>query len=51
MNNAEPNKFINYYACTKCETRWQGESPYTNNDRCPLCNAEITPFMSKDIPQ
>jgi len=41
------DRFINYYE--HCETIWTDQSECTNNDRCPVCNAEIEPYKSDDI--
>lgn len=45
----EPDRFINHYRCPYDGTEWDDSSPYTNNDRCPECNAEIEPYESEDI--
>lgn len=52
----EPNRFRNHYECKGGEGReahpleaWSDESSYTNNDKCPVCNAEITPYESEDL--
>lgn len=47
----DPDKFTNFYCCPECGERWQDDSPYTNNDRCPnpSCGIEVTPYESKDI--
>jgi hypothetical protein len=45
----EPNHYRNYYKCSKCGSRWEGNSPYMNNDRCPHCNTEIEPYYSEEI--
>ena len=45
----DPDKFINHYKCSECNTEWKDASPYTNNDRCPTCNTEIEPYKSEDF--
>ena len=44
----EPAKFLNHYECP-CGEKWEDRSAYTNNDRCPKCNKEISPTSSEDI--
>ena len=51
------NRFLNYYECNhegrlaanRPAVMWQDESECTNNDKCPVCNAEIEPYKSEDI--
>jgi hypothetical protein len=43
------NKFRNCYHCEDCNLYWEEDSPYTNNDRCPKCNAEVSPTRTMDL--
>jgi hypothetical protein len=51
------NKFLNHYRCAhegrsefgQPVEEWDDESAAMNNDRCPVCNAEIEPYASEDI--
>jgi hypothetical protein len=53
------NRFLNHYECThndvrrsgygQATTQWSDESESTNNDKCPVCNAEIEPYLSEDL--
>ena len=40
--------FINFYDCP-CGESWCIESDGTHNDKCPKCNAECQPTLSKDL--
>lgn len=41
--------FRNYYECPNDGTRWSDEWTCACDDRCPLCNAEIEPYLSDDL--
>jgi hypothetical protein len=51
------SRFLNYYECShegrlesdRPAVTWEDESECTNNDKCPVCNAEIEPYESEDI--
>ena len=49
----ETDRFLNHYRCppedSGCGHEWTDASPYTNNDRCPTCRAEIEPYKSEDL--
>lgn len=41
--------FRNFYECPRDGTRWADEWSCTCDDRCPTCNASITPYDSVDL--
>lgn len=45
----EPDLYTNHYRCSECGEEWQDDSPHTNNDRCPSCDAETEPYDSEDL--
>ena len=42
--------FRNYYQCPYDLTKWRDEWHCTCNDRCPVCDREIEPYFSEDVP-
>jgi len=40
--------FRNYYACPHDGTKWTDDWDHTCNDKCPVCHAEIEPYLSED---
>lgn len=47
---ADPDRFLNHYHCPCGGEAWSDVSPSVNNDRCPVCDAEIEPCESEDLP-
>ena len=47
MSSTEPNKFTNYYECP-CGHEWTDQWNCGCNDKCPVYNNEIEPFLSDD---
>ena len=45
----EPIVFRNYYRCERDGTEWSDDWSCMCNDRCPTCDAEISPYYSEDI--
>jgi hypothetical protein len=45
-----PFAFRNYYQCPYDGTKWRDDWHCTCNDRCPVCDREIEPHFSEDIP-
>lgn len=43
-------QFLNHYRCPNDGHEWDDTWDSTCNDRCPVCNAEIEPFASEDLP-
>lgn len=41
--------FLNFYRCPNDGTQWEDEWSCMCNDRCPVCNKEIEPYLSEDI--
>lgn len=41
--------YLNYYICP-CGKSWVDKWSCMCNDRCPMCNAEIEPYRSVDLP-
>jgi hypothetical protein len=42
--------YTNYYECLEDGTTWNNDADCMCNDRCPNCNAEITPVHSEEWP-
>jgi transcription initiation factor IIE alpha subunit len=42
--------FINRYKCPNDGAKWTDTWDCACNDRCPVCNAEIEPYDSDEIP-
>lgn len=42
--------YLNHYNCERCGYCWSDESEYMNNDRCPKCDIEMTPYATEDLP-
>jgi hypothetical protein len=41
--------FRNHYRCEKCDVEWSDEWSCMCDDRCPECDAEITPSSSEEL--
>lgn len=41
--------FLNSYHHDECEVSWTDEWSCCCDDRCPVCNAEMTPLESEDL--
>jgi hypothetical protein len=41
--------YENRYKCPQCKVEWRNNWTCKCNDRCPVCNKEITPLESKEI--
>jgi len=41
--------FQNFYRCDPCDLIWDDEWSCACNDRCPGCDAEMTPYSSIDL--
>ncbi|OAI24207.1 hypothetical protein A1356_16105 [Methylomonas koyamae] len=39
--------YLNQYRCPYCQIQWDDEWNCACNDRCPSCNAEISPYHSE----
>jgi hypothetical protein len=53
MVPAEPGPqfaFRNHYQCPYDRTKWRDDWYCTCNDRCPVCDREIEPYFSEDMP-
>ena len=42
-------QYINFYHCPEDGEKWQDEWSCMCNDKCPVCNKEITPYESIHI--
>jgi hypothetical protein len=45
----ESYKFRNHYHCPNDRTKWIDEWSCACNDKCPVCHAEIEPYLSEEI--
>ena len=45
----EPGKFRNHYRCPRDGSGWEDTWSCMCNDRCPVCNAEIEPYISEEL--
>jgi hypothetical protein len=49
----EPTQWLNYYHHLDCPVQpgieWTDQWDCQCNDRCPACNAEMTPYKSEEI--
>ena len=41
--------YLNEYCCARCEVSWADEWSAMCNDRCPVCDLEMTPVRSRDL--
>lgn len=41
--------FLNCYRCVRCHHIWEDEWSSMCDDRCPICNIEMTPYKSVDL--
>jgi hypothetical protein len=41
--------YLNYYKCVRCGECWRDEWDCMCDDRCPVCNLEMTPYESDDL--
>ena len=49
MDDAEPQKFINFYHCPECEHEWDDRWMATCDDACPCCGMRnVSPYHSID---
>lgn len=47
MRSIKPATFTNYYLCP-CGHEWNDQWDCACDDKCPVCNKEIEPFLSDD---
>ncbi len=45
----EPEKFRNHYRCPYDGAEWSDCWSCMCNDRCPVCNREIEPYISEEL--
>lgn len=47
--DSHPTEYRNYYRCPDDGEEWEDVWLHACNDRCPVCNKEITPYKSEEV--
>lgn len=50
QNGEKTASYLNYYRCPNDGNEWQDVWSSTCNDKCPVCNSEIEPYHSDELP-